>query len=231
MKRGVQILVVDDEPAILRALRTNLTARGYEVQAVQTGEEAVRHIQEGAPDLVILDLMLPGMSGLEVCRRIRAESPVPIMVLSARGEERAKVHALDLGADDYVTKPFGMDELLARTRALLRRHPETRLETGTLTAGDVGVDLDARTATVAGQPVDLTGRELDVLIYLVRHAGKIVPHRLLLSEVWGPEYGDDTQYLRVFVNRLRRKIEEDPSHPRYIQTEPGVGYRLQPVQS
>lgn len=231
MSRGPRILVVDDEPAILRTLRTNLTARGYEVVTVETGDDAVRQAIEGQPDLVLLDLMLPDMSGLEVCRAIRGQSSVPILVLSARGEERAKVRALDLGADDYVTKPFGMDELIARTRALLRRHPVTVLETAVLQAGDLSVDLGTRQAFRSGTLLPLTARELDVLAYLVRHAGKVVPHRLLLSEVWGPEYSDDTQYLRVFVNRLRRKIEDDPARPRYIGTEPGVGYRLHPVES
>lgn len=229
MKRGPRVLVVDDEPAILRTLRTNLGKRGYEVSAAESGEEALRRMDAESPDLVILDLMLPDISGLEVCRRIRLESAVPILVLSARGEERAKVHALDLGADDYVTKPFGMDELLARTRALLRRHPQTIVETGTISAGDIAIDLDTRAVTRAGEPLTLTARELDVLVYLVRHAGKIVPHRLLLSEVWGPEYAEDTQYLRVFINRLRRKIERNPARPDRILTEPGVGYRLQPV--
>jgi len=178
-------------------------------------------------DLVILDLMLPGLSGLEVCKALRAESAVPILVLSARGEERAKVHALDLGADDYVTKPFGMDEVLARIRALLRR-PAASLatESGLLQAGDLAVDLDARDARQGGVPLDLTAREFEVLAFLMRHAGKVVTHRLLLGGVWGPEYVAETQYLRVFVNRLRRKIGDDPAHPRYIATEPGVGYRF-----
>ncbi len=227
---GTRILVVDDEPAIRRTLRANLVARGYDVSAVETGEEALRAVAEHAPDLVILDLMLPGMSGLDVCHALRAESAVPILVLSARGEERAKVRALDLGADDYVTKPFGMDELLARVRALLRRPASAGvLEGGVLRVGSLLVDLDQRLAQVDSVPLDLTSREFDVLSYLVRHAGKVVTHRLLLSEVWGPEYGGETQYLRVFINRLRRKIESDPAHPRHILTEPGVGYRLLPV--
>jgi two-component system KDP operon response regulator KdpE len=229
VSKGPRILVVDDEPAIRRTLQTNLTARGYEVATVETGEEALRRIEESPPDLVLLDLMLPGMSGLDVCRAIRAESSVPILVLSARGEERAKVRALDLGADDYVTKPFGMDELLARTRALLRRTPSTTVEGGTLQAGNLRIDVDTRRAFRDGAPLDLTARELDVLIYLMRHAGKVVTHRMLLAEVWGPEYGRETQYLRVFVSRLRHKIEDDPVHPTHILTEPGIGYRLQPA--
>ncbi len=229
MSKGTLILVVDDEPAIRRTLQTNLTARGYDVNAVETGEEALRRVEESPPDLVLLDLMLPGMSGLDVCRAIRAESSVPILVLSARGEERAKVRALDLGADDYVTKPFGMDELLARMRALLRRTPGTTVETGTVRAGNLSIDLDARRAYRDDAPLELTARELDVLIYLMRHAGKVVTHRMLLAEVWGSEYGRETQYLRVFVSRLRHKIEDDPVHPTHILTEPGIGYRLQPA--
>lgn len=228
---GPRILVVDDEPAIRRTLRANLSARGYAVTAVETGEEALRQAAEQAPDLVILDLMLPGMSGLDVCRALRAESTVPILVLSARGEERAKVRALDLGADDYVTKPFGMDELLARVRALLRRPAGATSMAGTLRLDIFVIDLDARRVQRDGEPLDLTPREFDVLAYLMRNAGKVVTHRLLLAEVWGPEYGGETQYLRVFINRLRHKIEDDPAHPRHILTEPGVGYRFLPALS
>jgi two-component system KDP operon response regulator KdpE len=224
---GPRILVVDDEPAIRRTLRTNLLARGYDVVAVETGEEALSYVAEhGFPQLVILDLMLPGLTGLEICRKLRAESSVPVLVLSARGEERSKVRALDLGADDYLTKPFGMDELLARVRALLRRPPVTTAVGGTLQIGSLVVDLDLHQALCNGRVLDLTPREFDVLAYLVRHAGKVVTHRLLLAEVWGPEYSGETQYLRVFINRLRRKIEDDPSHPQFILTEPGVGYRM-----
>ncbi len=227
-----RILVVDDEPAIRRTLRANLVARGYDVTAVETGEEALASALARAYDLVILDLMLPGLSGLDVCRDLRAQSAVPILVLSARGEERAKVRALDLGADDYLTKPFGMDELLARVRALLRRPPvalgSADAESGTLRAGDLAVDLARRQAWRGAAPLDLTPREFDVLAYLVRHAGKVTTHRVLLAGVWGPDYSSETQYLRVFINRLRRKIEPDPAHPTYIVTEPGVGYRLLP---
>jgi len=227
-----RILVVDDEPAIRRTLRANLVARGYDVTAVETGEEALASTLARAYDLVILDLMLPGLSGLDVCRDLRAQSAVPILVLSARGEERAKVRALDLGADDYLTKPFGMDELLARVRALLRRPPvalgSADAESGTLRAGDLAVDLARRQAWRGAAPLDLTPREFDVLAYLVRHAGKVATHRVLLADVWGPDYSSETQYLRVFINRLRRKIEPDPAHPTYIVTEPGVGYRLLP---
>jgi two-component system, OmpR family, KDP operon response regulator KdpE len=221
-----RILVVDDEPAITRTLRANLVARDYEVSTAGTGEDALRHVEAQMPDLLILDLMLPGMSGLEVCKHVRALARIPILVLSARGEESTKVHALDAGADDYLTKPFGMDELLARVRALLRRpvaepHPDSPLTTGLLT-----LDPGAHEIRLAGTRLDLTAREFDVLAYLMRHANKVVTHRLLLTQVWGPQYEGDTQYLRVFINRLRRKIEPDPTHPRIVITDPGVGYRL-----
>ena len=223
---GARILVVDDEPAIRRTLRANLVARGYEVTAVENGEDALEQFALHRPDLVVLDLMLPGLSGLDVCRALRQESQAPILVLSARGEEATKVQALDLGADDYLTKPFGMDELLARVRALLRRPPSTPSADGTVRVGALRLNLETHRAWRADAQLDLTPREFDVLSYLMRHAGKVVTHRLLLADVWGPTYEGETQYLRVFINRLRRKIEDDPPHPRYIVTEPGVGYRL-----
>jgi two-component system KDP operon response regulator KdpE len=225
---GARILVVDDEPALRRTLQANLGARGYDVTAVETGEAALQQAGVQLPDLVILDLLLPGLSGLDVCRALRATSEVPILVLSARGEEQTKVQALDLGADDYLTKPFGMDELLARVRALLRRLGATSTA-GTLQIGALAVDLDARQVWRDGRALDLTPREFDVLAFLMRHAGKVVTHRLLLAEVWGPQYKCETQYLRVFINRLRAKIGDDPAHPRYIATEPGVGYRVLPT--
>jgi two-component system KDP operon response regulator KdpE len=225
---GARILVVDDEPALRRTLQANLGARGYDVTAAETGEAALQQAGVQLPDLVILDLMLPGLSGLDVCRALRAASAVPILVLSARGEEQTKVQALDLGADDYLTKPFGMDELLARVRALLRRLGATSTA-GTLQIGALVVDLDARQVWRDGRALDLTAREFDVLAFLMRHAGKVVTHRLLLAEVWGAQYRCETQYLRVFINRLRAKIEDDPAHPRYIATEPGVGYRVLPA--
>lgn len=224
-----RVLVVDDEPAIRRTLRANLAARGYDVAVAGSGDEALQLAAERPPQLVILDLMLPGLSGLEVCHLLRAASTVPILVLSARGEESTKVRALDLGADDYLTKPFGMDELLARVRALLRRPASTPLAGGVVHAGALTIDLDARQVGRDGLALELTAREFDVLGYLARHAGKVITHRMLLAEVWGPEYGNEVQYLRVFINRLRRKIEDDPTHPRYIVTEPGVGYRLLPL--
>lgn len=223
---GESILVVDDEPAIRRTLRANLAARGYDVGTVETGEEALRHAEARMPRLVILDLMLPGLSGLEVCRALRAMSPVPILVLSARGEEATKIQALDLGADDYLTKPFGMGELLARVRALLRR-PAVPVDTVTpLRVGPLDLDPSTREARRRDAKLELTPREFEVLAYLMRHTDKVVTHRLLLAAVWGPNYEGETQILRVFINRLRRKIENDPAHPTLIITEPGVGYRM-----
>jgi two-component system KDP operon response regulator KdpE len=222
-----RILVVDDEPAVRRSLRANLAARGYDVAAVETGGEALDEFARHPPDLVILDLMLPGISGLEVADVVRSASTVPILVLSARGEEQSKVEALDLGADDYLTKPFGIDELLARVRALLRRSAvDTSGNGGPVDVGALSLNLDAHEIRRNGTPLDLTPREFDVLAYLMRQSGRVVTHHTLLRSIWGPTYGAETQYLRVFINRLRHKIEDDPSHPRYILTEPGVGYRL-----
>jgi two-component system, OmpR family, KDP operon response regulator KdpE len=225
MKKPV-VLVVDDEPQILRVMRASLPIRGYEVLTASSGEEALNQLSKQVPDLVILDLAMPEMSGLEVCRRIREFSTVPIIILSAKGTESDKVAALDLGADDYVTKPFGMDELLARARAVLRRLSSTNDRM--LTVGDVTIDIDERHVVVAGKEIRLTPKEFDVLIYLVRHAGKVVTHRALLQTVWGWQSTDQTEYLRVFINQLRRKIEIDASHPRYLITEPWVGYRFVP---
>jgi two-component system, OmpR family, KDP operon response regulator KdpE len=219
------ILVVDDEPQLLRVMRTSLPARGFDVRLMQSGEDALDEIRKEMPDLIILDLMMPGLSGLEVCRRVREFSPVPIIVLSAKGSETDKVAALNLGADDYVTKPFGMEELLARIRAVLRRSTNSESEP-MLTAGDLTIDIDKRQVIVAGTEVKLTPKEFEVLKYLVSNAGKVVTHRALLQAVWGWESSDQLEYLRVFINQLRRKIEPDPRHPRYILTEPWVGYRF-----
>ena len=225
---GARILIVDDEPTLRRTLRANLLARGYEVALAETGEDALAQATARLPDLVILDLMLPGLSGLDVCRLLRARSAMPILVLSARGEEQTKVRALDMGADDYLTKPFGMDELLARLRALLRQPVASSGEASLLRVEGFAADLDAQQVWRDGTLLDLTRREFDVLVFLLRHAGRVVTHRLVLGAVWGPDYAGETQYLRVFINRLRRKIEDDPAHPRLIVTEPGVGYRLLP---
>jgi two-component system KDP operon response regulator KdpE len=222
------VLVVDDEPQILRVIRASLPLRGYEVITASSGEEALNQISKQLPDLIILDLVMPEMSGLDVCRRVREFSAVPIIVLSAKGSESDKVTALDLGADDYVTKPFGMDELLARVRAVLRRLSVSESENQVLTVGDVKVDTDERRVVVAKKEVKLTPKEFDVLKYLVSNAGKVVTHRALLQAVWGWQSTDQTEYLRVFINQLRRKIEPNASHPRYILTEPWVGYRFNP---
>ena len=219
------VLVVDDEPQILRVMRASLPARGYEVITATNGEDAVAQIRKQVPDVVILDLVMPEMSGLEVCRSVREFSSVPIVVLSAKGSESDKVAALDLGADDYVTKPFGMDELLARVRAVLRRL-STENESPLLTAGDITVNTNERRVVVAGKNIRLTPKEFDVLKYLVRNAGKVVTHQALLRNVWGWQSTDQIEYLRVFINQLRRKIEPDASHPLYILTEPWVGYRF-----
>ena len=225
MKKPV-VLVVDDEPQILRVMRASLPIRGYEVLTASSGEEALNQLSKQVPDLVILDLVMPEMSGLEVCRRVREFSSVPIIVLSAKGSESDKVSALDLGADDYVTKPFGMDELLARSRAVLRRLSTTTDRV--VSVGDVTIDIDERRVVVAGKEIRLTPKEFDVFKYLVNNAGKVVTHRALLQTVWGWESTDQTEYLRVFINQLRRKIETDASHPHYLITEPWVGYRFVP---
>jgi two-component system KDP operon response regulator KdpE len=222
------VLVVDDEPQILRVIRASLPLRGYEVITASSGEAALNQISKQAPDLIILDLVMPEMSGLDVCRRVREFSAVPIIVLSAKGSQSDKVTALDLGADDYVTKPFGMDELLARVRAVLRQLSVSESENRVLTVGDVTVDTDERRVVVAKKEVKLTPKEFDVLKYLVSNAGKVVTHRALLQAVWGWQSTDQTEYLRVFINQLRRKIEPNASHPRYILTEPWVGYRFNP---
>ena len=222
------ILVVDDEPQILRVMRASLPVRGYQVITASNGQEALDQVAKQIPDLIILDLVMPGLTGLDVCRRIREFSAVPIIVLSAKGSESDKVAALDMGADDYITKPFGMDELLARIRAVLRRLTASESGDRMIAVGDVTIDADERRVEVAGKEVKLTPKEFDVLKYLVRNAGKVVTHRALLQAVWGWESSDQTEYLRVFINQLRRKIELDASRPRYIQTEPWVGYRFVP---
>jgi two-component system, OmpR family, KDP operon response regulator KdpE len=222
------ILVVDDEPQILRVMRASLPARGYEVRTAPDGPQALDEIRKQEPDLIVLDLGMPEMSGLEVCRRAREFSSVPIIVLSAKGTESDKIAALDMGADDYVTKPFSMDELLARVRAALRRSPAQYSDDQTLIAGDLKIDANKRRVTIAESEVKLTPKEFEVLKYLARNSGKVVTHRALLQAVWGSESTEQTEYLRVFINQLRRKIEPDPQNPRYIITEPWVGYRFNP---
>ncbi|TML56088.1 MAG: response regulator transcription factor [Actinobacteria bacterium] len=219
-----RILVVDDEPHILRALQATLRGAGYEVVTAATGEEALRSAAIRPPKAVILDLVLPDRHGAEVCRELRAWSEAPILVLSAVGDEGEKVAALDAGADDYVTKPFGTEELLARLRAALRR---TAPETGPIfQIGELLVDLDKRAVTFGRKPVALTPNEFDLLSLFARNEGKLLTHPAILREVWGPAYDAESHYLHVYVSQLRRKLEPDPARPRYLLTEPGAGYRL-----
>jgi len=223
------ILVVDDESQITRVLKTTLTSLGYGTRVAGDGDEAVQIMKDWSPDLVITDLRMPNMDGLALCRHIRAQSRIPIIVLSVKGEERTKVEALDCGADDYVTKPFSTQELLARVRAALRRasQPE-QPESSVIETGDFRIDVEARSVRVRDREVHLTPKEFELLIYLARHAGKVVTHRNLLAAVWGENSVQQPEYLRVFVGHLRKKIEADESTPRYIVTEPWVGYRFEP---
>jgi two-component system KDP operon response regulator KdpE len=221
-----RVLVVDDEPHIRRTLEINLAARGYQVDMASTGETAIDLAARRHPDLVILDLGLPGLDGIDVVRGLRQWSSVPILVLSAREAEQAKVAALDAGADDYVTKPFGMDELVARVRAALRRATPPE-EEATISTEDFTVDLTAKRVVVATGEVRLTPTQWHLVEVMVRNRGKLVTQRQLLQEVWGPTYSEETHYLRVFLAQIRRKLEPDPSHPRYFITEPGMGYRFE----
>ncbi|HXX75731.1 MAG TPA: response regulator transcription factor [Nitrospiraceae bacterium] len=226
MTQGARILVVDDEPQIRRSLQVNLERSGYAVETVESGEGALNSFRNRRPDVVILDLIMPGMGGVAVVRRIRESSTVPIIVLSAMGEESRKVEALELGADDYMTKPFGMDELLARMRSLLRRAAGAHSSQPEFVAGGLCVNFDRREVTLDHKPVKLTPTEYDLLKYMIEHAGKVLTHRMLLQEVWGQAYMDQAQYLRVFIGQLRKKLEKDPTRPRFILTDPGVGYRF-----
>ena len=226
MESKPRILVVDDEPQLTRVLRRSLTTKGYDVRVAGDGDFALQTFRDWPPALVITDLAMPNLGGLELCRRLRAISEVPIIVLSVRGEEKTKVEALDAGADDYMTKPFGIDELLARIRAALRRKPATDSNAQILEAGDFRIDLDAHTATQAGKELRLTPKEFDLLVHLMRNAGKVLTHRALLGAVWGGDYTEQNEYLRVFIGQLRKKIEPNPSEPRYILTEPWIGYRF-----
>lgn len=223
------ILVVDDEPQITRVLKTTLSSHGYGTRTAGDGDEALQVMKDWSPDLLITDLRMPNMDGLELCRRVREKSLLPIIVLSVKGEERTKVEALDAGADDYVTKPFNVNELLARVRAALRRakakeKPESQL----IEIGDFRIDLETRTVGVKNRDVHLTPKELDLLVYLARHPGKVITHRALLSAVWGENSVEQPEYLRVFIGHLRKKLEANESAPRYIVTEPWVGYRFEP---
>jgi two-component system KDP operon response regulator KdpE len=221
------ILVVDDEPPIRRLLRTTLSAQSYRVVEAANGTEGLSLLRHEKPDLVILDLGLPDLDGIEVIRRIRALSPVPILILSSRDDEKGKVAAFDEGADDYVTKPFGAEELMARMRAALRHRVQQQGGRPVFVSGDLSVDLVRRNVTARGQEVKLSPKEYDILQQLVLHAGRVLTHRHLLREVWGIDSGGDIQYLRVYIRQLRQKLEADPERPVHILTEAGVGYRLQ----
>jgi len=224
---GARILVVDDEPQIRRALTRTLEANEFDVRAVGTGEEALSALK-WRPDIILLDLMLPDLDGLEVARRIREQGPTPILILSVRGEEAQKVLALDQGADDYITKPFGTAELLARIRVALR-HAAGQPSAPVIETGELRIDLEHRIVTRSGEEAHLTPTEYEVLKYLASHAGRIITHRMLLQHVWGPEHVEETQYLHVVISQLRRKIEPQPARPQFILTEPGVGYRFRPA--
>jgi two-component system KDP operon response regulator KdpE len=227
VSRG-RILVVDDEPQIRRVMRATLVAEGYEVLDARSGEDALELIRAERFDLALLDINLPGISGIATCREIRTTSDLAVIMMTVRNGQQDKVEALDAGADDYVTKPFGMSEMLARIRAALRRtsfHSESGATIVHL--GDVEIDFQTRQVIAHGEPVRLTSKEFDLLSYLASHPNRTVPHRELLQAVWGPDYGDEQEYLHVFVNRLRKKIERSSKNPKYILTEPWVGYRLE----
>lgn len=231
MEKRDRILIVDDEPQLTRVLRTGLKSHGYDVRVAADGQSGLEVFGDWQPDLLLTDLAMPNMDGLELCRRVRTVSQIPIIVLSAKGEEKTKVEALDIGADDYVTKPFGIDELLARVRAALRRASTsiTKEPASTvLEVNDFRVDLESRSVTVEGRDIHLTPKEFDLLVYFINNAGKVLTHRTLLSAIWGGNYVEQSEYLRVFVGQLRKKIEPDASKPRYILTEPWVGYRFEP---
>ncbi|MDX1413620.1 MAG: response regulator transcription factor [Candidatus Promineifilaceae bacterium] len=227
---GTNVLVVDDEKPIRDFIGRNLTARDFSVYYAANGLEALAIFQTELVDLIIMDIMMPHMDGLEACRRIRQTSTVPIIILTALGEESDKVLALDIGADDYLTKPFGVDELLARIRAVIRRsgwqrNPDS-LSREVLQYGQLELDVEAQTVTCRGNHLKLTRTEFDLLQFFMRNAGKALPHQVILQQVWGPEYGGEAEYLRVYIGRLRRKVEIDPSNPEYLQTEYGIGYRF-----
>jgi two-component system KDP operon response regulator KdpE len=224
--KETKILIADDEPKIRMFLRANLEARGYEVYLAQDGIEAVEMTESVLPDIIVLDVNMPRMDGIEACRRIREWADMPIIILSIRGDEKDKVRALDEGADDYVTKPFGMEELLARIRVALRRSTGATTDVPIFTTGNLEVDFSKRVVKWRGQIVKLTRTEYELLAYLVSNYGKVLTHREILHNVWGPEYGEEIEYVRTFITQLRRKIEDDPSNPRFIVTEPRIGYRF-----
>ena len=223
---GQRILVVDDEPAIHRFLGPALVANGFTVSTARTGSEAIRRIAAEAPDAVVLDLGLPDMDGKDVIAKVRAFSRVPLIVLSARDREAEKIAALDLGADDYVNKPFGVGELMARLRTALRHKTGRPAESDKLDIGDLHIDVPAHRVTRAGAELRLTPKEFDLLLLLARNTGRVMTHQQILNAIWGPAHAHDTQYLRVYVGQLRQKLGDDPAEPRFIRTEPGIGYRL-----
>jgi two-component system KDP operon response regulator KdpE len=223
------VLIVDDDPQIRRVLLTILTSQGYSVIEAKSGDEALEKIRTERPDLILLDVNMPGRSGIETCREIREAGDIPVIILTVRNAERDKVQALDAGANDYVVKPFGAEELLARVRATLRRSVPTN-SLPSFFSDDLNIDFEKRAIALKGRTVRLTPKEFELLHYLVANRGKPLPHRRLLQAVWGPDYGQETEYLRVFINQLRKKIEPDPKNPRYIHTEPWVGYRFEPPQ-
>ncbi len=226
-----RILVVDDEPQLTRVLRTGLKSRGYDVRVAADGLAGFEAFSDWLPDLVITDLAMPNMDGLELCKRLRKITKVPIIILSAKGDEKVKVEALDNGADDFVTKPFGIDELLARVRALLRRassEPADASAPTVLESGDFRIDLESRRVLVRGREIRLTPKEFDLLSYLITHTGKVLTHRTLLAAIWGGDYVEQDQYLRVFIGNLRKKLEKVAPENGYILTEPWVGYRFLP---
>jgi two-component system KDP operon response regulator KdpE len=222
------ILVVDDEPQITRVLRTALDAQGYDIRVANDGEMALEIMKDWTPHLIITDLSMPRLDGVELCRRVRTVSELPILVLSVRDQERQKIEALDAGADDYITKPFNTNELLARVRANLRRAPKAQAIADAVEIGDFRIDLATRTVVVAGRELKLTPKEFDLLLYLSQHPHRVVPHRTLLAAVWGANSTEQPEYLRVFIGQLRKKIELDPADPHYLLTERWVGYRFEP---
>jgi two-component system KDP operon response regulator KdpE len=226
-----KILVVDDDPQIRRVMKATLVGHSYEVIEARTGEDALEKVPHEMPNLILLDMNMPGIGGLETCRALRGGSDIPVIILSVRNTEKDKVAALDAGADDYVTKPFSIEELLARIRAALRRSPSSP-DGGprSFSAPGLEIDFETRRVRVRDKEVRLTPKEFDLLRYLIAHAGKPVSHRELLQGVWGPDYGDEPEYLRVFINQVRKKIELDPAKPKYILTEPWVGYRFEAPQ-
>ncbi len=226
MTQGARILVVDDEPQIRHSLQVNLKNKNYDVTTAASGEEALEAMARRKPDVVIVDLVLPSMDGIELTRRIREQSPVPIIVLSAIGDERKKVEALESGADDYVTKPFGMEELVARIRSALRRTIMLSGSEPVFKSGALSVNFERREVRLDGNPVKLTPTEFDLLKYMIQYIGKVLTHRTLLTAIWGEAYADQAQYLRVFIGQLRKKLETNTARPQYILTDPGVGYRF-----